>query len=95
MGFQLNYVSNCICSATTEAEGSKRKGKERPQVTVEVRGGEVKAEGGSKTPAAAVPGYEEQPGRICDGCRNKAIVSNEILYDQFQSLSGSRSPASG
>jgi hypothetical protein len=65
----------------TGAEGSKRKGKERPQVTMEVRGEGVKAEGGSKTSAAAVPGYEEQPGRICDRCRNKAIVSTKVIYD--------------
>jgi hypothetical protein len=71
-----------------EVEGSKRELKERPQVTVEVRSGEVKAEGGSKTSAAAVPGYEEQLGRICDRCHNKAIVSTKILYDQFRGLSG-------
>jgi hypothetical protein len=73
-------VNQMVQAGKMEVEGSKCKGKERLQVTVEVHGREVKVEGGSKTPAAAVPGYEEQPGRICDGCRNKAIVSNKILY---------------
>jgi hypothetical protein len=57
---RLAYEANQTAHAgKTEMEASKRKGKERPQVTMEVRGGEVKAKGGSKTPAAVVPGYYE------------------------------------